>query len=281
MRHFTPAAIELIESTFTQFKQGQTSKTPKQAIEIIDDVIAKLDTGIIRAIHSDSSGNYQPNTFVKQCIILRLAQTKQPIPTGFNIAHDSLPQKYTDQTQSTPSTDGITRVVPPTSIRYGAYIGAQCIIMPSFINIGAYVGDQTMIDTWATVGSCAQIGKNCHISGGAGIGGVLEPMQASPVIIEDEVFIGARSEIMEGCIVEKGAVIAPGVFISGSTKIYNRMTDSISYGKIPSNSVVVPGTLPSECGRYALAAAIIVKQTDDQTRRKTSVNELLRTTQLG
>ena len=161
-------------------------------------------------------------------------------------------------------------------MRYGAYIGAQCVLMPSFINIGAYVDDHSMIDTWATVGSCAQIGKHVHISGGVGIGGVLEPVQASPTIIEDHCFIGARSEIAEGVLVKKGAVIAMGTFISQSTKIYDRTNGQISYGTIPENAVVVPGSLPSKDGSHQLNAAIIVKYADLKTREKTGVNEILR-----
>jgi 2,3,4,5-tetrahydropyridine-2-carboxylate N-succinyltransferase len=160
--------------------------------------------------------------------------------------------------------------------RAGSYIGKDAVLMPSFINIGAHVGAGTMVDTWATVGSCAQVGARCHISGGAGIGGVLEPLQAAPTIIEDDCFIGARSEVVEGVVVEEGAVLSMGVFIGASTKIYDRATGTVSYGRVPAGAVVVPGTLPSACGKYSLSAAVIVKRVDAQTRAKTSINELLR-----
>jgi 2,3,4,5-tetrahydropyridine-2-carboxylate N-succinyltransferase len=168
------------------------------------------------------------------------------------------------------------RVVPGTIARAGSYIGKDVVLMPSFINIGAYVGNGTMVDTWATVGSCAQVGARCHISGGAGIGGVLEPLQASPTIIEDDCFIGARSEVVEGVIVERGSVIGMGVFIGQSTRIYNRATGDVSYGRVPAGSVVVSGSLPSADGKYSLYCAVIVKQVDEKTRGKTSVNDLLR-----
>ncbi|MDH5434744.1 MAG: 2,3,4,5-tetrahydropyridine-2,6-dicarboxylate N-succinyltransferase, partial [Gammaproteobacteria bacterium] len=168
------------------------------------------------------------------------------------------------------------RVVPQAIVRQGCYVGKNVVLMPSYTNIGAYIDEGTMVDTWATVGSCAQIGKNVHLSGGVGIGGVLEPLQANPTIIEDDCFIGARSEIVEGVIVEKGSVISMGVFIGQSTRIYNRQTGEITYGRVPAGSVVVPGSLPSEDGSYSLACAVIVKQVDEKTRSKTSVNELLR-----
>ena len=168
------------------------------------------------------------------------------------------------------------RVVPPAAVRYGSFIGKNVVLMPSYINIGAYVDSGTMVDTWATVGSCAQIGKNVHLSGGVGIGGVLEPLQAAPTIIEDGCFIGARSEIVEGVIIGKGAVISMGVYIGQSTKIYNRETGEISFGKVPAGSVVVPGNLPSKDGKYSLYCAVIVKTVDQKTRQKTAINELLR-----
>jgi 2,3,4,5-tetrahydropyridine-2-carboxylate N-succinyltransferase len=168
------------------------------------------------------------------------------------------------------------RVVPPASVRKGAYIAPSCVLMPSYVNIGAYVDSGTMVDTWATVGSCAQIGKNVHLSGGVGIGGVLEPLQAAPTIIEDNCFIGARSEIVEGVIVEQGAVISMGVYIGQSTKIYNRLTGEISFGRVPTGAVVVPGSLPSKDGSHSLYCAVIIKQVDEKTRSKVGINELLR-----
>jgi 2,3,4,5-tetrahydropyridine-2-carboxylate N-succinyltransferase len=167
-------------------------------------------------------------------------------------------------------------VVPPAVARKGSFIGRNVVLMPSYVNIGAYVDEGTMVDTWATVGSCAQIGKNVHLSGGVGIGGVLEPIQAGPVIIEDNVFVGARSEVVEGVIIEENAVLSMGVYIGQSTKIYDRETGTVSYGRVPSGAVVVPGSLPSACGKYSLYCAVIVKRVDAQTRAKTGINELLR-----
>jgi 2,3,4,5-tetrahydropyridine-2-carboxylate N-succinyltransferase len=197
------------------------------------------------------------------------------ISGGFTQFYDKIPLRFTESTVEQFQQFGI-RVVPPATIRRGAYIGRQAVIMPSFVNIGAYIGEKTMVDTWVTVGSCAQIGHGVHLSGGVGIGGVLEPLQTHPTIIEDNCFIGARSEIVEGVIVEKGSVISMGVYIGQSTRIYDREADKIYYGRVPSNSVVVPGTLPSSDGKYSLYCAVIVKRVDDKTRNKTSINELLR-----
>lgn len=189
--------------------------------------------------------------------------------------YDKVPLKFANYEAADFEKAGC-RVVPPATVRYGSYISKDVVLMPSYVNIGAYVGEGTMVDTWATVGSCAQIGKNVHLSGGVGIGGVLEPLQANPTIIEDNCFIGARSEVVEGVIVEQNSVLSMGVFLSQSTKIYNRQTEEITYGRIPSGSVVVPGTLPSANGKVNLYCAVIVKQVDAQTRAKTSINELLR-----
>jgi len=199
----------------------------------------------------------------------------QPIAGNFTQFYDKIPLRF--QTESEADFKQLqARIVPPACVRRGAYIGPQVILMPSYVNIGAFVGEGTMVDTWATVGSCAQIGKNVHLSGGVGIGGVLEPLQANPTIIEDNCFIGARSEVVEGVIVEKNSVLSMGVYIGKSTKIYNRATGEISYGRVPAGSVVVPGTLPSSDGKYNLYAAIIVKEVDAATRAKTAINELLR-----
>ena len=199
----------------------------------------------------------------------------QLISAGFTQFFDKIPLKFSTDTPHTLATHNV-RIVPHAIARQGAYVAPNCILMPSYINIGAYVDTGTLIDTWATVGSCAQIGKNVHLSGGAGIGGVLEPIQAHPTIIEDHCFIGARSEIVEGVIVEEGSVIAMGVFLGQSTRIYNRLTGEITYGRIPKGSVVVSGTLPSRDGKVNLYCACIVKQVDEKTRQKTSINELLR-----
>jgi 2,3,4,5-tetrahydropyridine-2-carboxylate N-succinyltransferase len=197
------------------------------------------------------------------------------VDAGFTTYFDKVPLKYAGLTSEQLSGAGV-RIVPPAVVRRGAYIARGVVLMPSYVNIGAYVDTGTMVDTWATVGSCAQIGKNVHLSGGVGIGGVLEPVQASPTIIEDDCFIGARSEIVEGVIVEQGAVISMGVFIGQSTRIYDRERDEITYGRVPAGSVVVPGTLPGSSGKYSLACAIIVKRVDARTRAKVAINELLR-----
>jgi 2,3,4,5-tetrahydropyridine-2-carboxylate N-succinyltransferase len=189
---------------------------------------------------------------------------------------DKVPLKFDADYSAAQFRDGGFRVVPPAMVRTGVFIGRNVILMPSYVNIGAYVDEGTMVDTWATVGSCAQIGKNVHLSGGAGIGGVLEPLQANPTIIEDNCFIGARSEVVEGVIVEAHSVISMGVFLGQSTKIYDRATGEVTYGRVPSGSVVVPGSLPSADGKYSLACAVIVKRVDEATRAKTSINELLR-----
>ncbi|MBU2112981.1 MAG: 2,3,4,5-tetrahydropyridine-2,6-dicarboxylate N-succinyltransferase, partial [Gammaproteobacteria bacterium] len=188
---------------------------------------------------------------------------------------DKVPMKYASYTDEQFRADGV-RVVPPAAVRRGSYIAKNVVLMPSYVNIGAYVGEGTMVDTWATVGSCAQIGKNVHLSGGVGIGGVLEPLQANPTIIEDNCFIGARSEVVEGVIVEEGAVLSMGVYISQSTRIYDRETGEISYGRVPAGAVVVPGSIPSKDGSHSLYAAIIVKKVDAQTRAKVGINALLR-----
>ena len=208
------------------------------------------------------------------------ANDNQAIEAGALRFYDKVPLKFADQSAPQLRAGGV-RVVPPAVARRGAYIAPNVVLMPSYVNIGAYVDSGTMVDTWATVGSCAQIGKNVHLSGGVGIGGVLEPLQATPTIIEDDCFIGARSEIVEGVVVGAGSVISMGVFISQSTRIYDRTTGEVIYGRVPPGSVVVPGTLPSADGKYGLYAAIIVKRVDAKTRAKTSLNELLRDDRLG
>ena len=194
---------------------------------------------------------------------------------GFTQFYDKVPLKFNDYSEQQLQENGV-RIVPPACVRHGAYIAKNTVLMPSYINIGAYIDSGTMVDTWATVGSCAQIGKNVHLSGGVGIGGVLEPMQANPTIIEDNCFIGARSEIVEGVIVETGAVISMGVYIGQSTKIYDRETGEISYGRVPAGAVVVPGNLPSADGKYSLYCAVIIKRVDEKTRAKVDINTLLR-----
>jgi 2,3,4,5-tetrahydropyridine-2,6-dicarboxylate N-succinyltransferase len=241
----------------------------------INEILNDLESGSLR-VAEYRQNTWHINEWVKKAILLYFKlHNSEVIEGGFSQFYDKIPLRFENATKETFSYLE-TRIVPPATIRRGAYLGPKTVIMPSFVNIGAYVGAGTLVDTWATVGSCAQIGNNVHLSGGVGIGGVLEPLQASPTIIEDNCFIGARSEIVEGVIVEKGAVISMGVYIGQSTRIFNRETGEISYGRIPSNSVVVPGTLPSSDGKCQLYCAVIVKQVDDKTRAKTAINDLLR-----
>lgn len=237
--------------------------------EVLEHIITLLDQGEIRVATYDNN-TWTIHEWIKQAILAYVHYT-QPKPFNYGMQYyDHTHYKYDNQPIKG------KRIVPGAFIRYGAYISDRCIIMPSFINFGAYIGKGTQIDTYASIGCCAQIGENVHISAGTGIGGVLEPLQARPTIIEDNCFIGARSEVSEGVIVKSGAVLASGLFISQSTRIYNRETGEISYGVIPENSVVVPGSVPSKDGKYNLAAAIIVKQADERTRSKTQINNLLR-----
>lgn len=232
-----------------------------------------LDAGELR-VAEKVGGKWINNEWLKKAILLSF-KLYQNSMSGDALSYDKIPLKFSGWTQANWKAAGF-RVVSGAVVRHGSYIAPKAVIMPSFINMGAYVGEGSLIDTWATVGSCAQIGANCHISGGAGIGGVLEPVQAGPVIIEDNVFIGARSEIAEGVIVGQGSVLSMGVFIGASTRIYDRKTGEIFYGHVPNYSVVVPGSLPSSDGKTQTYAAIIVKRVDEGTRAKTSINELLR-----
>lgn len=257
----------------TQTDSNRLFNLKEQAI--INALISELDQGSLR-IAEKIQGGWHTHTWLKKAVLLYFRiQENTLLPTDWTRYYDKIPSKFQNYTLEDFQKCRL-RVVPPAAVRQGAYIGPRSVLMPSYVNIGAYVDEGCMIDTWATVGSCAQIGKNVHLSGGAGIGGVLEPLQTNPTIIEDHCFIGARSEIVEGVIVEEGSVIAMGVFISQSTPIYDRHTRQISYGRIPPYSVVVPGTLPSTTGDYQRAAAIIVKTVDARTRDKTSINVLLR-----
>lgn len=247
------------------------------ARQVVEEVIAGLNQGIIRVCEKQAD-NWQVNEWVKKAILLYFQITKpQPYAGGELKWYDKIEPKFTAATSEAEFKQGGYRIVPGAFIRTGSYIAKNVVVMPSFINIGAYIDEGSMIDSWATVGSCAQIGKNCHISGGVGIGGVLEPIQNKPVIIEDNCFIGARSEIVEGVIVEQGSVISMGVFIGASTKIVYRDTGEIIYGKIPAYSVVVPGVLPASAPHLpGLYCVVIIKQVDASTRAKTSINQLLR-----
>jgi len=234
-----------------------------------------LDSGEAR-VAEKKDGDWVVNQWLKKAVLLSFKiNDNRPMDGGATQYYDKVESKFAGYTEQD-FIDGGMRVVPPAAVRAGSYIASNVVLMPSYVNIGAYVDSGTMVDTWATVGSCAQIGKNVHLSGGVGIGGVLEPLQAGPTIIEDNCFIGARSEVVEGVIVEEGSVISMGVYIGQSTKIYNRMTGETMYGRVPAYSVVVPGNLPSEDGSHSLYAAIIIKTVDAKTRSKTGLNELLR-----
>jgi 2,3,4,5-tetrahydropyridine-2,6-dicarboxylate N-succinyltransferase len=243
--------------------------------EAVNTTIDLLDGGKLR-VAEKVQGAWVTHEWIKKAVLLSFRlQDSYVMRDGYDQYYDKVPSKFADYTEETFQKGGY-RVVPPAAARKGAFIGKNVVLMPSFVNIGAYVDEGTMVDTWATVGSCAQIGKNVHLSGGVGIGGVLEPLQANPTIIEDNCFIGARSEVVEGVVVEEGSVLSMGVFIGLSTRIYHRERGEILYGRVPAGSVVVPGSLPAADGRCSLYCAVIVKQVDAQTRAKTSINELLR-----
>jgi len=244
--------------------------------EAVAHVIHELDGGHLRVATRQAVGQWTTHQWIKKAVLLSFrVKDNAVIQAGELGFYDKVPTKFTDLTPEEMKATGV-RVVPPAVARRGSFVGRNVVLMPSYVNIGAYVDEGTMVDTWATVGSCAQIGKNVHLSGGVGIGGVLEPMQAGPTIIEDNCFIGARSEVVEGVIVEENSVISMGVYIGQSTKIYDRATGSITYGRVPAGSVVVSGNLPSADGKYSLYCAVIVKRVDAQTRAKTSLNDLLR-----
>lgn len=269
----------LIETAWDD-RASLSPDTTGERRDAIEAAIMGLDDGSFRVAEPDSGqeDGWVVHQWLKKAVLLgfRLeANGVMPGGPANGAWFDKVPSKFSGWTEADFAKAGI-RVVPPAAVRRGAYIAPGAVLMPSYVNLGARVGEGTMIDTWASVGSCAQVGKDCHISAGAGIGGVLEPLQANPTIIEDGCFIGARSEVVEGVIVRTGAVLAMGVFISKSTKIYNRMSGEISFGEVPAYSVVVPGALPSKDGTHSLACAVIVKTVDAQTRAKTGVNELLR-----
>lgn len=269
-------ALETIINQHFETRAGLNAKTAgKQLKNAVTEVMAGLDNGSLR-VAEKKAGQWIVNQWIKKAVLLSFALSdNRVIEGGFTNYHDKVISKFAQLDKAGFDKIG-ARIVPPAMARYGCYIAPGVIMMPSYVNLGAYVDSGTMVDTWATVGSCAQIGKNVHLSGGVGIGGVLEPLQAHPTIIEDNCFIGARSEIVEGVIVEEGSVISMGVYIGQSTKIYNRATAEISYGRIPKGSVVVSGNLPSTDGKYSLYCAVIVKQVDEKTRGKVGLNELLR-----
>jgi 2,3,4,5-tetrahydropyridine-2,6-dicarboxylate N-succinyltransferase len=267
----------IIDSAYESRAELTPRTTPAEVRAAIEESIALLDAGKLRVAQREPDG-WRVNEWLKKAVLLSFRIQENAAMRAESLSfYDKVALKYSGWDAARFAAAGV-RVVPPATVRRGAYVAPNVVLMPSYVNVGAYVDSGTMVDTWATVGSCAQIGKNVHLSGGVGIGGVLEPLQASPTIIEDDCFIGARSEIVEGVVVEAGAVISMGVFIGQSTRIYDRERDQILYGRVPAGAVVVPGTLPAANGKYALACAVIVKRVDAQTRAKTSLNELLRNT---
>ena len=267
----------VIEQAWERRAEWSPQAVDAELREAVNDCLDGLERGAFRVAEPGPEG-WMVNQWLKQAILLHFRITaNRDMAGGISHYFDKVDLRFADE-RDRPADCG-ARVVPTATVRRGAYIGHDVVLMPSYVNIGAYVGEGSMIDTWATVGSCAQIGAGVHISGGAGIGGVLEPLQANPTVIEDGCFIGARSEVVEGVIVEKGAVIGMGVFLGQSTRIYHRASGEILTGRVPAGSVVVSGNLPAADGSHSLYAAIIVKQVDEKTRSRTSVNELLRAAQ--
>jgi 2,3,4,5-tetrahydropyridine-2-carboxylate N-succinyltransferase len=265
----------IIEQAFENRAEIQPKNVSHEVRQSVMETIERLDNGSLR-VAEKKEGRWIVNEWVKKAVLLFFRiEDNSLMDGGYTNFFDKVPSKFIKYNNAE-FRDGGMRVVPPAAVRYGSYVAPGTILMPSFVNIGAYVDTGTMVDTWATVGSCAQIGKNVHLSGGVGIGGVLEPLQASPTIIEDHCFIGARSEVAEGVIVEEGAVVSMGVYLGQSTKIYNRQTGEITYGRVPRGSVVVAGNLPAKDGSHSLYCAVIVKQVDEKTRSKVGINELLR-----
>jgi 2,3,4,5-tetrahydropyridine-2,6-dicarboxylate N-succinyltransferase len=265
----------VIDLAWDHRAQISSAQSP-EVRDAVEHVIADLNAGRIRVAERRGVGDWVVNQWVKKAVLLSFRLTDNRLMHAGDLAfYDKVAPKFGHLDEEHMRASGV-RVVPPAVARRGAYLAKNVVLMPSYVNIGAYVDEGTMVDTWATVGSCAQIGRNVHLSGGVGIGGVLEPLQANPTIIEDNCFIGARSEVVEGVIVEENSVISMGVFIGQSTKIYDRATGTVSYGRVPAGSVVVSGSLPASDGTHSLYCAVIVKKVDAQTRAKTSINELLR-----
>ncbi len=266
---------QIIESAFENRANITPTNTDAQVRNAVESTLNQVDAGTLRV--AEKQGNeWAVNEWIKKAVLLSFRMNENKImDAGYTKFFDKVDPKFSQMSDNEIKQAGV-RIVPNAMVRYGAYVAPDAVLMPSYVNIGAYVDSGTMVDTWATVGSCAQIGKNVHLSGGVGIGGVLEPLQAAPTIIEDHCFIGARSEVVEGVIVEEGSVISMGVYIGKSTKIYDRETGEVSFGRIPAGSVVVSGNLPSKDGNYSLYCAVIVKQVDEKTRSKVGINELLR-----
>ncbi len=264
-----------ISAAFDERTKFSPQNTPRDVADAVAAALDLLDSGAERVAEPTDTG-WVVNEWLKKAVLLYFRiSDNNPIEAGYTQFYDKVQLKYAGYDAERFRADGV-RVVPPAVVRRGAYVARNAVLMPSYVNIGAYVGEGTMVDTWATVGSCAQIGRNVHLSGGVGIGGVLEPLQANPTIIEDDCFIGARSEVVEGVIVERGAVLSMGVYVGQSTRIYDRERDEIMFGRIPAGAVVVPGSLPAANGKYSLYCAVIVKRVDAQTRAKVGINELLR-----
>lgn len=265
----------LIESAFENRASITASTVDAETKAAVESAIAQLNSGEAR-VAEKIAGEWVVHQWLKKAVLLYFRINDNAVIEGAESRFfDKVPLKYSEYSQQDFENDGV-RVVPPATVRTGVFVAKNVVLMPSYVNIGAFVDEGSMVDTWATVGSCAQIGKNVHLSGGVGIGGVLEPLQANPTIIEDNCFIGARSEIVEGVVVEEGAVISMGVYIGQSTRIYDRETGEVHYGRVPAGSVVVSGSLPNKCGKYSLYAAVIVKKVDAKTRAKVGINALLR-----
>jgi 2,3,4,5-tetrahydropyridine-2,6-dicarboxylate N-succinyltransferase len=267
---------KIIDAAWENRANLSPAAAPKEVVDAVEHVIAELNKGRLRVATREGVGQWTTHQWIKKAVLLSFRlKDNVYIQAGDLGFYDKVQTKFAHLDEAQLKATGV-RVVPPAVARRGSYIAKGAILMPSYVNIGAYVDENTMVDTWATVGSCAQIGKNVHLSGGVGIGGVLEPLQAGPTIIEDNCFIGARSEVVEGVVIEENSVISMGVYIGQSTKIYDRATGTVTYGRVPAGSVVVSGNLPSADGKYSLYCAVIVKRVDAQTRAKTSLNDLLR-----
>jgi 2,3,4,5-tetrahydropyridine-2,6-dicarboxylate N-succinyltransferase len=266
----------IIDTAWDNRANLSPTSCPAEVRDAVEHVISQMNKGQLRVATRESVGKWTVHQWVKKAVLLSFRLNDNEIVKAGDLGfYDKVKTKFAHLTPEEMKATGV-RVVPPAVARRGSYIAKGAILMPSYVNIGAYVDEGTMVDTWATVGSCAQVGKNVHLSGGVGLGGVLEPLQANPTIIEDNCFIGARSEVVEGVIVEENSVISMGVYIGQSTKIYDRATGEVHYGRVPAGSVVVSGNLPSADGKYSLYCAVIVKKVDAQTRAKTSLNDLLR-----
>jgi 2,3,4,5-tetrahydropyridine-2-carboxylate N-succinyltransferase len=267
----------LIEAAWEDRDRLTPGNAPADLQQAVADCLDGLEAGRFRVAEPlGPPGEWKVNQWLKKAVLLSFRLYRnEVIDAGFTRFYDKLPLRWSGDSETGIEQTG-ARVVPPATVRRGAHIAHDAVLMPSYVNVGAFVGESTMVDTWATVGSCAQIGANVHLSGGVGIGGVLEPLQANPTIVEDDCFIGARSEVVEGVIVERGSVLSMGVYVGQSTRIYNRETGEVSRGRIPAGSVVVPGSLPAADGTHSLYCAVIVKQVDEKTRASTGVNEILR-----